>query len=97
MRRILAAMVGSMMFGGMALAACDSPDNAAACQDYIDKVNTLDCYKSAKFTFDCSVYDQTDCDISDYFECLTTNTKCDANGIPDVTGTTQCTSKATCD
>lgn len=91
---VLGGMV--VLFVGMTFVACDSPDNAAACQDYIDKVNTLECYKGAAFTFDCSIYDSTSCDIADYFDCLTENTKCNAMGQPDQSGTPSCASKATC-
>ena len=82
--------------GSVLLAACGGPDNVAACQAYVDKVNTLDCYQGASFAFDCSMYDQASCDISEYFDCLTSNTKCDASGVPDVAGTTECVSKAAC-
>ena len=37
---------------GILFVGCDSPDNAAACQAYIDKVNTLDCFQTVKFTYD---------------------------------------------
>ena len=92
------SLAGVLIVAGAALlwSGCAGPDNAAACQAYIDKVNTLSCFKGAAFTFDCSAFDNTTCDISDYFNCLTDNTKCDAMGIPDQSGTVSCTSKASC-
>ena len=94
-RMVVAAAMLAFSVGAISV-GCGGPDNAAACQEYVDKVNTLDCYKSVKFTTDCSAYDNTDCDISDYFNCLTDNTKCDAMGNPDSSGTSQCASKAQC-
>jgi hypothetical protein len=49
--------------------------NRAACEDYNDQLESLDCDASGA-TQDCEVYDQTSCDISDYFDCLAEKTEC---------------------
>ena len=47
---------------------------------------------------DCTVYSETACDISGYFDCLTDATDCDEDlGIVDTTGWADCAEEATCD
>ena len=94
-RSCIAAVTFAAVSGLLFAAGCGGTDNVATCQAYVDKINTLDCLGGVKFTFDCSVYDQTDCDISDYFTCLTNDTKC-TDGALDQSTAGECVSKATC-
>ena len=79
-------------FAGMGLQGCGT-DNVAACEEWIESLNCGEYDFSS--TLDCSIYESTECDISDYFDCLTENTEC-IDGVPDMTGWLSCLSKATC-
>ena len=73
-----------------------SHDNVKACNDWLASMSC------GSFDFstgtDCNIYkDATTCDLSPYFKCLTNNTTCDeVNGIPDITGWTNCQDQNTC-
>src|SRR5687768_17084091 len=62
-------------------------DAVAACEDWVASVK---CGMNDVGMFvDCNAYKDTACDISEYFDCMTTNTKCDeANGVLDTSGWT---------
>ena len=46
----------------------------------------------------CEAYEDYDCDVSDYFNCLSENTTCDEDlGVPDVLGWSECIALAECD
>lgn len=71
-------------------------DNVAACEDWLDAVSC----GSYDFStaVDCNLYEETLCDIADYFDCLTDNTSCDDTlGIPDTTGWASCSNLALCE
>ena len=93
MRKVLAlTILGCVFF----LSACggDSFDNVAACKTWLSKTSC------GSFDFStavsCDGYSSTTtCDLAPYFDCLTSNTSC-ANGVPNMSGWTQCTSKASC-
>ena len=78
-------------------------DNQAACEGWVQQVNSLECYMGSTQLdpgSSCSSYGSTTCDISDYFDCLTANTQCmDVAGmsLPDSSGTASCASLANCD
>ena len=78
------------------LAACNpGKKNVAACEDWLAAMECGD-YDFSSST-DCSIYEETECDISEYFTCLTDNTSCDdATGVPDITGWSNCLDKAEC-
>jgi hypothetical protein len=70
-------------------------DNQAVCQAWVDSMTCGNVDFSQYI--DCSIYANTPCDISDYFQCLTDNTVCnEAWGAVDPSGWTRCQSKATC-
>jgi hypothetical protein len=78
-----------------ALAACGKPDNVGACEDWLDAVECGDYDYST--VVDCSTYEDYDCDVSAYFDCLTDNTVCDeSTGVPDTSGWTACASELEC-
>jgi hypothetical protein len=71
-------------------------DNVAACNAFVEKVKCGSVDISSQV--DCSLYANTACDISDYFDCLETKYVC-VNGTYDETKLatiSDCTSKATC-
>ena len=75
-----------------------SIDNQAACERW---ASSISCGQfDPQQTIPCSGYaQQTGCDLSGYFDCLTENFKCsDFGGMktPDASGWTKCTSLATC-
>ena len=73
-----------------------SIDNVKACNDWLESIS---CGSTDFSTMvDCSVYDGYNCDVADYFTCLTENTTCDeTTGIPDIAGWAGCADKAQCD
>lgn len=80
----------------LSLLGCGAADNVGACEDW---VAAMQCGEYDYSTVvDCTIYEETTCDISDYFDCLTENTTCDeATGIPDTTGWTSCYDLASCE
>jgi len=89
------SILGLFIGLGFGAVACTGPDNVASCNEWLESASCGDFDFSA--SVDCSVYENTDCDISEYFECLTANTSCDeGTGVPDVSGWGQCAAKATC-
>jgi hypothetical protein len=79
----------------LAAPACTTGfDNVGACRAWLDEA------RCGAFDFaelvDCSDYEEVDCDISGWFDCLAENTVCEA-GTPDTSGWRQCASLATCD
>ncbi len=71
-------------------------DNVQACEDWLDAVSCGEYDFST--SVDCSVYEYTECDITDYFECLVDNTVCDEKtGVPDMSGWGACTEYASCE
>jgi len=97
MKKLALLLSCLFVFGGLAvLTSCDSADNVASCEAWVDSVS---CGTTDFSTLvNCSVYEETTCDISDYFTCLTDNGTCDeATGVYDSSGWAQCASQATCD
>lgn len=68
--------------------------NVTACEEFLDEVSCGD------FDFntvvDCSIYKQTTCDISDYFDCLSDELTC-TDGVADTSGWASCVDEAECD
>ncbi len=90
------AITASSLLALVGLVGCQSADNVASCESWLDAVSCGEYDFST--AVDCSIYEDVECDISDYFDCLTDNTTCDeATGIPDTSGWTSCTDLATCD
>ncbi len=88
MRKVLAILVFA--------AGCGGVDNVTACEDWLAAVSCGEYDFST--SVDCSVYGETECDIADYFTCLTDNTVCDEEtGVPDMSGWGSCTSYASCE
>lgn len=75
------------------LAACGGTDNVGACEDYVASVSCGD-YDASEFV-DCSVYEATTCDISDYFNCLADAGTC-TDDVYDAGDVSSCTALATC-
>jgi hypothetical protein len=70
-----------------------STDNVGACETWIDAAECGD-YDWSQ-SVDCSLYADLQCDIADYFDCLTDNTAC-SGGIPDTSGWAACVELAAC-
>ncbi len=70
--------------------------NVQACEEWVEAVSCGEYDFST--SVDCSVYEDSACDISDYFDCLTDNTICDEEtGVPDMSGWGECTDYASCE
>ncbi len=69
--------------------------NVEACEDWLDSVSCGGEDLSAYI--DCSTFDEYDCDVADYFDCLSDETTCDEYGYADVTGWSNCYYLAACD
>ncbi len=75
-------------------AACGA-DNVAACEKWVADVSCGD-FDAGEFV-DCAIYENLNCDISGYFDCLTTEGTCDeATGTYDSTGWGDCATLAVC-
>ena len=82
---------------GLALSACPSFDNVAACEEWLASMECGD--QDFSGLVDCEIYsaDSYPCDVADYFNCLTDNGSCDdALGIYDSSGWVDCTDLAAC-
>ena len=89
-----------VLVAGLIFVGCgdddDAADNVGACEDWVAAMECGD-FDITQY-IDCAIYEETACDISDYFDCLTDNTTCDeATGMLDMTGWGECVSKAQCD
>lgn len=87
-----------VILSALALAACGNTGkkNVEACEDWLAATTCGDYDFSTSVS--CSVYEDYDCDVADYFDCLTDNTTCDeSTGIPDVTGWADCATLASCE
>lgn len=71
----------------------ESPDNVAACNTWVSTVQcgTVD----VSMYVDCNQYSAMTCDISGYFDCLSSNTGCNGGAL-DTTGWANCAQQATC-
>jgi hypothetical protein len=77
-------------------AACSTVDNVQACQDWLDATFCGDFDFSS--VVDCNQYENINCDIADYFQCLEEKTVCDgATGVADTSDWPSCQSQASCD
>lgn len=75
----------------LALTGCGGVNNVESCNNWKNKVSCVGA------TVDCSVYANTTCDISAYFDCLSTAYTCNGNTLStDATKLSACASKATC-
>ncbi|OGQ86937.1 MAG: hypothetical protein A2289_07910 [Deltaproteobacteria bacterium RIFOXYA12_FULL_58_15] len=97
MKKILSVLA----VGGFVFAAGCGNDNAEACKSYVDKVQ--DCGGTYASTYNdgwCDAFDESDCDVADYFNCLEdalgSCTNGDFSGV-DNTALAACAAKATCD
>jgi len=86
-------IVGALV---MASACSKGKKNVAACEDWLASMSCGDTDYTTLVS--CDAYEETTCDISEYFDCLTENTTCDEDlGVADMSGWTECTSYTTCD
>jgi hypothetical protein len=88
--------LGTIVLGAllaMAATACGAPDNVGACKQWLSNIS-CGSYDFSQF-MSCESYRDLSCDITEYFDCLTANTKCN-DGVPDNSGWTGCASKAQC-
>ena len=82
----------------LSLVACKDAGqaNVDSCETWVADVSCGETDFSG--LVDCTIYEETDCDISGYFDCLTSNGSCDdATGVYDSSGWTTCASEATCE
>jgi hypothetical protein len=82
----------------VAAAGCGGPsfDNVESCKTFVQKVKCGSVDISAQVN--CDTYANTNCDISDYFDCLSTKYVC-VNGAYDnskLATLSECATKATC-
>jgi hypothetical protein len=75
MKKIVLALGFLSMVGALAI-GCGGPDNVGACENYNTTVNELKCLGDVKVDLDCSVYAETSCDVSEYFDCVSSHVKC---------------------
>lgn len=74
-------------------------DNAAACEAWLDSLESLNCgFENIGAAIDCNAYANVSCDLdaNGLFDCFTNNVSCEA-GVPDLSGLASCTSQATCE
>jgi hypothetical protein len=94
MRKILSAVA----LAGVVVAGCGSPgaNNVAACNKFAAALKCGSFDYTANYM--CSSYENTTCDISAYFDCLTPKYSCVDGGFDSAKYATiaDCTSKATC-
>lgn len=61
------------------LCSC-GPDNVGACKDHVRTINALSCIgDNAKDETNCENATVYGCDVSDYYECLTSHYVCDGD------------------
>ena len=84
----------SLAFVGMTACKDVGKANVESCESWIDSQNCGDYDFSGDIV--CSSYEELECDISGYFDCLSDNTSCDGD-MPDISGWSACLSQATCD
>jgi len=80
------------------LAACGAADNVGSCNRWKTAVKCGTATNAGIDAIDCNVYANTACDISDYFDCLSTAYVC-VDGQYDTTklsNLSTCASKAVC-
>jgi hypothetical protein len=95
MKKLTLACVWALGLVAGGLSGCGGPDNVQACEDWIDTVSCGD--TDFHQYVNCDIYGDTDCDIADYFDCLTDNTTCDeTTGTADTSNWSTCATKATC-
>lgn len=76
------------------LAACEGP-TAAACRQYVEAWEALECTEGFEAGVDCRVYENYPCDASAYFECAEKGLRCE-EGVPR-DGFAACAELASCD
>ena len=88
----------------LALFACSSADNQAACEAWINTYNDLPCVDGALGMTAAAACPESlndlDCDASEYYDCLMTNVRCmDVGGtsVPDTSGLAACGANPQCD
>ena len=78
----------------LSLSGCGSYDNVAACEAWVE---TMTCGETDFSTLVvCSNYEAIECNIADYFDCLTENYSCDM-GVADTAGWAACSALAVCE
>lgn len=80
----------------LSAAACGGVDNVGSCRNFVEKVKCGSVDISSQVN--CDAYANTTCDISDYFDCLSTKYVC-VDGMYDTSKLStagECAAKATC-
>lgn len=86
----------AFLFCTASLAACGGPDNVGACQKFVNAVKCGSVDISG--TYNCQSFSNTSCDITEYFNCLTSHYVCN-NGQYDtakLSTVNECATKAVC-
>ena len=76
------------------IAGCGGYDNVASCEAWVEKMTCGNTDFSTLVV--CSNYNEIDCDVSEYFDCLTENFSCDM-GVADTAGWVACAALAVCE
>jgi hypothetical protein len=87
-----------MTCAALSLAACGGNDNVGACKRWKTSIACGTAANAAIDAINCDAYATTSCDISAYFDCLSTAYVC-TNGQYDpskLANASTCVSKATC-
>lgn len=104
MKNIIAKLViVGLSIGAGACGSDDPVDNVASCEAYVEALDcgSFDITSVYPANF-CDGYGNISCDVSDYFDCLTSNITCVLDDPLlgdhlDLSGTVACASKANCD
>ena len=70
-------ILSTLGFLGAFQPGCGGPDNVASCKDVYATINGLKCIGMAKIDDSaCDAYEKTTCDVSEYFDCVSSHYKC---------------------
>ncbi|MEQ1501743.1 MAG: hypothetical protein ABMB14_05905 [Myxococcota bacterium] len=94
MNRMMAFVVVSTLVG----CGGAGKKNVTACEDYVASLACGDFDVTSLYGDDfCSAYEETTCDISEYFNCLTDSVACDDATSVLTVDAAGCASKAVCE
>lgn len=108
MKKVAMILLASLFVFAFVVACGDDDDGASpakkneeACESLFETLEGLECVADDwDWGFDCSAYEQTTCDISEYFTCLEDAYFCDDSFDPPILnaeGATDCVDLANCE